>query len=248
VTSREPLTVKVEETLPDDLREYESAFLEAFKSSTTSTRRKKLQDMMVALVNSVSAKMKGFSRKETVVYYKDIIEKAWKQVEEADTPEVRAERYSEAVDWTMMDKDYDGRTRRMFGGGPVYMPYWWWRADPTVARTSPAAGRALGGTAGRASAPTAPSGGRSKTITLPRLPGSDAAASVTNTVTAMSAGAVGNLAAFTGGVTNVTNPAPKPTSSTFRSTGGGGRSGGGSSCACACACAGCACACAGGGR
>jgi hypothetical protein len=51
---------------------------------------------------------------------------------------------------------------------------------------------------------------------------------------------VGNLTSFTGGVTEVTNPMPK-TSSSGRSYGGGGHS-----CACACACAGCACACADG--
>ncbi len=245
VTSREPLKIKVEDSLPEDLREYEKAFLEAFKASNAATRRKSLQDMMVELVKSVSTKMKGFSRKETVDYYKDIIEKAWKQVEEADTPEVRAERYSDAVDWTMMDNDYDTRTRRTFGSGPVFMPYWWWRADPGIPRTS-ASTRTIGGATGRGSLPTAPSGGKSRTITLPKLPGSDAAASLTNTVTAMSAGAVGNLGSFTSGVTNKTNPVPKPSSSTFRSS--GGSRGGGSSCACACACAGCACACAGGGR
>ena len=246
VTSREPLAIKVADSLPEDLRDYETAFLEAFKLPNTAARRKKLQDLMVALVGSVSTSMKGFSRKETVDYYKDIIEKAWKQVEDADTPEVRAERYSEAVDWTMMDRDYDGRTRRMFGSGPVYMPSWWWRADPSISRTTTA--RTAGGTISRGSQPSAPSGGKSTTITLPKLPGSDAAASLTNTVTAMSAGAVGNIATFTSGVTNKTNPLPKPTSSTFSSTGRGGGGGGGSSCACACACAGCACACAGGGR
>ena len=248
VTTREPLEIKVEATYPEGLREYETAFLDAFKDAKSGARRKKLQDLMVDLVKSLSTKMKGFSRKETVQYYKEIIEKAWKQVEEAGTPEVRAERYSDAVDWTMMDKDYDGRTRRMFGSGPVYMPYWWWRADPTI-RQTPSAGRSLGSSVAKGGAPSMPSGGKSKTITLPRLPGSDAAASLTNTVTAMSAGAVGNLASFTSGVTNKTNPLPKPSSSTFGSTGSrGGRSGGGSSCACACACAGCACACAGGGR
>ena len=247
VTSREPLKIKVEDPISEDMREYEKAFLEAFKSTKTATRRKKLQDMMVELVKSVSTKMKGFSRKETVQYYQDIIEKAWKQVEDADTPEVRAERYSDAVDWTMMDKDYDGRTRRMFGSGPVFMPTWWWRADPTISRTATTA-RTVGGRV--SSKPSAPSGGKSKTITLPKLPGSDAAASLTNTVTAMSAGAVGNVASFTSGVTNKTNPVPKSSSSTFRSTGSrSGRSGGSSCvCACACACAGCACACAGGGR
>ena len=33
--------------------------------------------MMINLVKSVAQKMKGFSRKETVAYYKDIIKRAW---------------------------------------------------------------------------------------------------------------------------------------------------------------------------
>jgi len=246
VITRDPLDIKVEKTLPEGLRDYEISFLNAFKGTKSSERRKKLQDMMIKLVKSISTKMKGFSRKETITYYQDIIKKAWDQVEKAKTPEVRAEKYSEAVDWTMMDKNYDQRTRRMFGTGPVYMPYWWWRTDPSINRTTSTA-RTVGGSGARSSKSSIPSGGKSKTITLPRLPGSKAAASVTNTITAFSAGVVGKMSTFTGGITNKTNPAPKPTSSTFRSS-GGGRSGGGSSCACACACAGCACACAGGGR
>jgi hypothetical protein len=240
VTSRDPLEILVEDKLPEDMREYETAFLLSFRGEKTQ-RRKLLQDMMISLVKSVGEKMKGFSRKETVEYYKTIMEKAWQQVESAETPEVRAEKYSEAVDWTMLDRDYDARTRRTFGSGPVFMPYWWYRADPTISRPATTGGMLKSG-------PTAPSGGKSTTITLPRLPGSDAAASVVNSVTAFSAGVVGNVATFTGAVTNQTNPLPKPTSSTF---GSGGRSGGGgfsSGCACACACAGCACACAGGGR
>jgi uncharacterized protein YaaR (DUF327 family) len=245
VTQRDPLEVKVEDTLPEDLREYEKSFLEAFKESNTAKRRKMLQDMMVALVKSVGEKMKGFSRKETVTYYEEIIKKAWQQVEDAETPEVRAEKYSEAADWTLLDKDYDSRTRRAFGSGPVFMPMWWWRADPSIG----SAGRSMGGAGTKGS--SMPSGGnQSKTITLPNLPGANAAASVIGTVQAFSAGAVGNLTSFTGGVTTKTNPAPVQTSSTFRSSGGrgSGMGGGGHSCACACACAGCACACAGGGR
>lgn len=244
VIKRDPLEIKVEDKIPEGLHEFEENFLKAFKEEKSTVRRKALQDMMVALVKSVGEKMKGFSRKETVVYYKEIMEKAWAQVEEAETPEVRAEKYSEAVDWTMLDRDYDQRTRRVFGSGPVFMPWWWWRADPTISRST---GRAVGGTVAGASKPSLPTGGKSKTITLPRLPGSDAAASVTNTVSAFSAGVVGKLSTFTSGVTNKTNPVPKSSSSTFRPSGrgGGGFSGG---CACACACAGCACACAGGGR
>jgi hypothetical protein len=246
VIKRDPLEIKVEDTLPEDLRDYENSFLEAFKDTAAAARRKKLQDMMVALVKSVGEKMKGFSRKETITYYEEIIKKAWQQVEEAETPEVRAEKYSDAVDWTMLDRDYDTRTRRVFGSGPVFMPMWWWRADPTINTAS----RSMGGAVSRGSGSSAPSGGgKSTTVTLPSLPGANAAASVVGTVQAFSAGVVGNLASFTGGVTSKTNPVPVQSSSTFRSTGGRGSSGGSSGgCACACACAGCACACAGGGR
>ena len=245
IIKQDPLEIKVESKLPKDLRDYEISFLNAFKTAKGNARRKAMQDMMIALVKNVGTKMKGFSRKETIKYYEEIIKKAWEQVEEAETPEVRAERYSDAVDWTMMDDDYDRRTRRMWGPGPVYMPYWWWRTTPGMRQPS-STGRSMGSAV--KGKPTAPSGGKSKTITLPRLPGSDAAASVANTVTAFSAGVVGNMTTFTSGVTRKTNPPPKTSSSTFRST--GSRGGGGSSCACACACAcaGCACACAGGGR
>ncbi|MHB8808319.1 MAG: hypothetical protein ACYC59_12185, partial [Anaerolineaceae bacterium] len=124
IVTREPLDVKVEDTLPEDLRQYEKEFLEAFRLKDARERTKALQEMMVNLVKAVSEKMKGFSRKETIDYYKDIMQKAWEQVESADTPEVRGERYQEQMDWTMLDKDYDTRTRSVFGTGPVFMPWW----------------------------------------------------------------------------------------------------------------------------
>ena len=250
VISRDPLKLKVEDKLPDGLRDYEVSFLNSFKGTKPAARRKQLQNMMVALVKSIGTKMKGFSRKETIDYYEEIINKAWEQVEKAETPEVRAEKYSDAVDWTMLDKDYDQRTRRVFGSGPTYMPYWWWRVIPSINRSptvrASSTSRSVGGSIARGTTPSLPTGGKSRTITLPRLPGSDAAASVTNTVTAFSAGVVGNMAAFTTSVTNKTNPVLRTSSGTFGSSSSrSGRSGG---CACACACAGCACACAGGGR
>ena len=76
--------------------------------------------------------MKGFSRKELVDYYKDIVEKAWIQVEAAETPEVKSQKYDEYMDWTMLDKKYDDRTKETFGTGPVILPNWWWRYDPVV--------------------------------------------------------------------------------------------------------------------
>jgi len=78
------------------------------------------------------------------------------------------------------------------------------------------------------------------------LPGAAFAASVVTSTQSFSQKVIGNINEFTGRITNVTNPPPKPTSSgkSYRGRSGGG----GRSCACACACAGCACACAGGGR
>jgi hypothetical protein len=176
--------------------------------------------------------MKGFSRRETIAYYRNIMETAWKQVEDADTPEVKAQVYEKNLEWTMLDRDYTDRNRRVFSG-PVIVPNWWGRYDPTYSGSFP--------TSGGSSAPSAPS-----TPSVPRLPGSDFAASVANGMQSFSQKVIGNVTDFTSRVTNVTNPLPKPSSSGGRS---GGRSGGsGHSCACACACAGCACACAGGGR
>jgi hypothetical protein len=186
------------------------------------------------LVKSVGKKMKVFSRKETVAYYRDITERAWKQVEAADTPEVKSQKYDEHMEWTMLDKDYDDRTRDVFRTGPVFIPIWWPRYDPGFGRTTSSPTRA----------PSSPSTGRG-TPSMPTLPGSAFAGSVVTGVQSFSSRVVGNITDFTSSITSITNPPPKPPASSYsRSSGGGG----GGGCACACACAGCACACAGGGR
>ncbi len=225
VIKRDPLDLKVATVLPEDLHEYERNFLAAFKEEKKSDQRRELQAMTVKLVRSVGDKMKGFSRRETIDYYKSIMERAWQQVESADTPEVKSKMFDEALEWTMLDKDFDDRTRRTFTG-PVYAPMWWGRYDPTWS-----------GTGGGMAAPSIPGtpGGQGG------LPGSAFAASMVQGMQNMSSSVIGNLNSFTNGVTSVTNPPPPPSRSS-----GGSRSGGG--CACACACAGCACACAGGGR
>jgi len=238
VVKRDPLELKVEDKMPEGLNPYEIDFINAFRKPE-SERRKALQDLMVSLVINVGEKMKGFSQKETIDYYQNIIKKAWQQVETAGTPEVKSQNYAENMDWTILDKEYDTRTQRTFGTGPVWMPGWWWRADPSVPRST---------STGKVGIPSAPSGGKSTTINLPRLPGSDAAASVIGSVQGFSSKVVGDVTSFTGGVTAKTNPLPVATSSGWKPRSGGGSGGFHSSCACACACAGCACACAGGGR
>ena len=228
VIKRDPLQLEIATPLPTTLHDYETDFLTAFRESDPSRRRSALSDMMVKLVKSVGEKMKGFSRKETQDYYKNIMEQAWQQVETAQTPEVKGQLLDQNLEWTMLDHDYDTRSRRVFTG-PIFVPMWWGNYDPMY-RPGPAM------TTGSMT-PSMPSGGRSSSA----LPGADFAASVVGGVQTFSSGVIGNLNSFTSRVTNVTNPPPPPSSGGYRGGGGGG-------CACACACAGCACACAGGGR
>ena len=228
VVKEDPLTLKRLDT-GVKVRDYERDFLEALIDKHKKKRRSNLQTVTINLVKSVQKKMKGFSLKETNAYYKSITKKAWQQVENAETPEIKSERFAEDIEWTMLDDNFDDKTTRVFRTGPVYMPMWWGSYRPSSIPSIP--------TSTKTAMPT-PSG---RGISLPTLPGADFAASVVNSVQDTAAGLVENLTGFTQGVTKTTNPPPPRSISS-----GSSRSGGG--CACACACAGCACACAGGGR
>jgi hypothetical protein len=236
VTNKDPLKLKIKDPLPDGLYPYEIDFLTAMGKPELKDQKEGLQDMMINLVKIVSEKMKGFSRKETIDFYKDIINKAWAMVDAADTPEVKSQRFDEVMDWTMADRNYENRTQDVFRNQPVFLPRWWGGYDPAFGST------VSNGGGGGASIPTLSQGRSSGTVSLPSLPGATFAASVTNGAQNMASSVVGNVNSFTSGVTNKTNPVPVSTS------GGSFGGGGGHSCACACACAGCACACAGGGR
>ena len=224
VVNEDPLTLERLDT-GSKLRDYERDFLKVVIDEPKKKRRSNLQTVTINLVKSVQKKMKGFSLKETNAYYKSITKKAWQQVENAETPEIKSERFAEDIEWTMLDDNFDDRTKQVFRTGPVYVPMWWGSYRPSSIPST------------KSAAPM-PSG---KGISLPTLPGSDFAASVVNSVQDTAAGLVGSIPGFTQGVTKTTNPPPPRSISS-----GSSRSGGG--CACACACAGCACACAGGGR
>jgi hypothetical protein len=241
VVTRDPLKIEAITPQPEGLQVYETDFIKAFDSPLPVGQRQALQNLMIAVVQSVAEKMKGFSLKETVAYYQDMIKRAWDEVEAAGTPDVKSQKYDEYMGWTMVDHDYDDHTRRVFGSGPVFLPLWWGNYDPgfhpasmtSGSTVSPVSTGSIGG--GRSSSGTS----------LPTLPGGSFAASIVNGVQTFSSGVIGDVTGFTGGVTSKTHPAPVATPSSSSYHGGGG---GGHSCACACACAGCACACAGGGR
>lgn len=278
VVTKDPLTLEVDDPLPDTLQTYEADFLKGFATSPytvkqgdtwasiasssgvasatikefnhltadnppiaavlkiPAAKRKAMQDMMVNLVKTVTEKMKGFSRKDTVAYYTDIQKKAWEQVEAAQTPDVKMQTFDNQLDWAMLDSDFDNRTRNVFRTGPVFVPIWWGRVDPVYRSAGPSV-----------PVPSGQGGGININIPRPNVPGADFAQSIVNSIQGVAGGVVGDVTAFTGGVTNLTNPVPVSPPSTGRGlTGSGG--GGHCVCACACACAGCACACAGGGR
>lgn len=229
VLAEKPLKVQAADPLPQDAKlwYYERRFLQAI-GPDGKLDEGELRDMVVDLIGDVNKKLTGFSRRETKAYYKDIAARAWTQVEAADTPEVLGERWGDGLEWTMLDDDWDDRTRRVFHDRPVRLPTWWWGYRPWVVHT------------GRAT-PSAPSpAGGGTPVTLPTLPGADFANTVVSGVENAANTVVSSVESFTGRVTRTTNPPPKSSSSSSR--------GGGYSCACACACAGCACACAGGGR
>ena len=233
VVQKEPLKIQTIEPTPQTLYPYEKDFLAAMQETKKKSQQAALQEMLLKLIKSVHEKMKGFSYKETVAYYEDIVTRAWGQVEGADTPEMAMESYDKYMGWTMLDDEFENRTRNVFvGPRPIIMPMWWHRYDPVY--------RSAGSGAAKPSGSSGPViGGRQG---LPSLPGADFAAGVVLGAQNFATNTIGDLTSFTERITNKTNPIPKSTSSS-----GGGRSGG-SSCACACACAGCACACAGGGR
>ncbi len=236
VLSKDPLKLQVADPLPKDLKlnSYETEFLYAFQEEKLPERRRLLQTMMINLVKSITENMKGFSRKETIAYYESIMKQAWQQVETAATPEVKMQAFDDNLDWTLLDRRFNDRTRDVFNTGPVFVPVWWNRYDPTFRPST--SGPSIGG-----------GGGSPISVSRPNVPGSDFAASMVNSIQGFAAGAVGDLTSFTGGVTSKTNPVPV---TNYNASGRSGGGGGGHSCACACACAcaGCACACAGGGR
>lgn len=232
VESEKPVKVRAIDPLPKDVKVwyYERRFLAAIKQDGTVAEGA-LRDLVIDLIGDVNKKLTGFSRKETRAYYRDVAARAWQQVEAADTPQLLGERWGDGLEWTMLEDNWDDRTRRVFHDRPVVLPHWWWFYRPWAASAD---------VPSRPSAPGPMPAGSGRPVTLPTLPGADFANTVVGGIQNVANTVVSGVDKFTGRVSQTTNPEPKTSSSSSR--------GGGYSCACACACAGCACACAGGGR
>ena len=249
IKSQDPFEAEIADPLPESLYDYERNFIEAIQQPDLTGKRRKMRDMLQRLILSVTKKMEGFSLEETREYYKSICDKAWSQVEAAETPELKSKMLGDHFGWAMLEEEPEKKIEQTFSSYEMIPPTWWWRVDPGYRRpvsfpsSSPSSSSSEGGSG---SEKRSGSSSSSKPAAMPVLPGAMFARSITNSAKGLGTSMVGNMSQFKTSVKNRTNPAPVSSSGSHHSSSGGGSSS--CACACACACAGCACACAGGGR
>lgn len=212
------------------LRYYEIDFLHVLKQDGTLDETKLARTVMY-LRDTVEEKMRGYRRKDTVDYYRQVVAKAWEQVVQAGTPELASSVYDEQLLWLFLDPNYRGRTEtafrdRIFQPSPMWLWYWYgyqsYHPNP-VYRLNVEAGA-------QAAKP-------------PAIPGADFANNIATAVENTSNNIVVNLEKFA----NAILPFSPGKSSTEPAHSNADCVCACAACACACACVSCACACAGGG-
>jgi hypothetical protein len=216
-------------TPENPLRYYEIDFLNSLRVDGTLDEEKLARAIMF-LRDSVEQKLQGYSRKDTVDYYRKIATQAWAQVEQAGTVELAANAYDEQLLWLMLDPNQRSRTETVFRDRviqPNPLWFWWWYGYTTYhphPTYSP-----------NVNVP-------SQSGPPPQIPGADFANNIATAVEGTSNSIVANLEKFANAIVP---PPPKashepshPKSDSVCAC---------AACACACACVSCACACAGGG-
>ena len=211
------------------LRYYEIDFLNALKANGTLDEEK-LAHTIMFLRDTVEQKMHGYSRKDTVDYYRKIVSQAWTQVEQAGTVELASNAYDEQLLWLMLDPNQRSRTEtvfkdRVFQPNPLW--FWWWygysQYNPHPMYKPNVEAPAQSGKP-------------------PAIPGAEFANNIATSVENTSNNIVLSLEKFA----NAIVPAP-PKASHEPAHHGADCVCACAACACACACVSCACACAGGG-
>jgi hypothetical protein len=231
VTATEPLIKLQKIEAPTDQpittsRYYEIDYLKAIQPDG-SLDEKMLAQTYIGLTDTVNKKLRGYSREDTVNYYKSIVNQAWTQVTQAGTPELKGDALDKNIEWLLADDKFDDQFKNAFPPNIIIlpMPGWWWY---------------WGG-------PHLPPGQQRVPTTLPTeakpIPGQDFANNVVRGVEKASNNVVKNVQDFT----NRLIPAQAATSSESSVRGKSGCVCACHACACACACVGCACACASGG-
>jgi hypothetical protein len=109
------------------MRSYEIDFMKAIQSNGFLDD-KILARTYVNLRDKVDVKIRGYSREDTVKYYKSIVGKAWKQIKDAETPQLKAEALDENILWLLSDKEYDKKFKGVFDPTSTITirPNWYW--------------------------------------------------------------------------------------------------------------------------
>ncbi|MCW4002374.1 MAG: DUF2207 domain-containing protein [Candidatus Bathyarchaeota archaeon] len=216
-------------TTENPLRYYEIDFLHALKPGGTLDEEK-LAKTVMTLRDTTEQKLEGFSRKDTIDYYRKIVNQAWTQVEQAGTPELASNAYDEQLLWLMLDPNQKTRTETVFRDRPFQpspMWFWWWygytiyHPHPTYKPNIPAP---------------------AQSAKPPAIPGAEFANNIATALENTSNNIVTNIEKF---ANSIVPPPPKASHQPARK--GSGCVCACAACACACACVSCACACAGGG-
>ena len=218
-------------TAEKPLRYYEIDLLHALKEADGTLDEEKLAHTVMFLRDTVEQKLHGYSRRDTVDYYRKIVTKAWSQVEQAGTVELASKAYDEQLLWLILDPNYRSRTEttfrdRAFDPSPLWFWYWYgyhhYHRHPTYKPN--------------VDAPT-------KAAKPPTIPGAEFANNIATAVEKTSSNIVTDIEKFA----NAIIPVQTQKASHAPARGEAGCVCACAACACACACVSCACACAGGG-
>jgi hypothetical protein len=240
----DPLTVEVDEAFRGTrherlaaasrrsvvLHRYEHRFVEELVAGGGVVSLIDFSEALKGLVEHAAGRLAGFDLDETRAYYRQIVDRAWKEAESLGEVEARDRLVDQRLEWLLLDSAYGARFSSWDQRGYHYRPSWFF-ANTGSTSAAPSQG---GGSSGR-TGPTfrevaASFAGRAENLA------SQAATSLLP----------GSLGTSGGGVLDL-SAADSATKTFFAALAeSGGSGGGGSGCACA-GCA-CACACAGGGR
>jgi hypothetical protein len=209
------------------LRYYEIDYLKAIEPAGTLDERM-LARTYLGLTDTVNQKLRGYSREDTVNYYKSIVNQGWTQVTQAGTPELKGDVLDKNIEWLLADDKFDERFKTAFPPDIIMLPlpgwWWYWRGPYVPLRQA------------RVPSTTTP---EAKPIL-----GQDFANNVVRSLETASNNIVKNVQDFTNRlIPAAAAAAPSERSVRERSSCVCACA----ACACACACVSCACACAGGG-
>lgn len=218
-------------TAENPLRYYEIDFLNSIKDDG-SLDEEKLAATIMLVQSTVEEKLKGYCRKDTVDYYRKIVEKAWKQVEAAGTTQLASKAYDEQLLWLFLDPKASDRTEtvfnnRVFEPEPVWFWYWYsYRHYSPNSTYKPNV--------------KVPAQGQKP----PTIPGADFADNIATAIEQSANNFVVNMEKFANSIIPM---APRQKTSKQPVQRKSKCVCACAACACACACVSCACACAGGG-